>query len=167
MKGLLRSLSRNPAQQAVRKQLVRVTNKPISIAGTTGVGFGTVEIGDVPAGNILLLGAMSYLQFTTADGDVQATFDGDYSVGTAPTADAALAGAEVDIIPSTSFGGPATAGVSPVARGANATQVMLDNTDGSLELNLNVLIDDANISGTGDFTVNGFVLLAYIVMADD
>lgn len=166
MKGLLRSLGRNPAQQAVRKQLVRVTNKAISVAGTTGVGFGSVEIGDLPSGNILLLGAISYLQFTTVDADVQATFDGDYSIGSAPTADASLAGAEVDLIPSTPLGA-ATGGVSPVVRGANATQVMLDNTDGSLELNLNLLIDDVNISGPGDFTVSGFVMLLYSVMADD
>lgn len=167
MKGLLRSLSRNPVRQAVRKQIIRLSNLPVSVAGTSGVGYGSAVLGDLPDGNILLLGAVSYLQFTTADADVQATFDGDYSIGSAATADATLNGAEVDIVPSTSFGGAATAGVSPVARGANATQVMLDNTDGSLELNLNVLIDDANISGTGDFTVSGYVVLVYSVLGDD
>lgn len=166
MKGLIRSLSRNPVQQAVRKQIVRLSNVAISVAGTTGVGFGSAVIGDLPAGNILLLGAVSYLQFTTADADVQVTFDGDYSIGSAPTADVTLSGAEVDIIPSTALGA-ATAGVSPVARGAQGTQAMLDNTDDSLELNLNLLSDDANISGTGDFTVSGYVVLLYSVLGDD
>lgn len=166
MKGLIRSLSRNPVRQAVRKQVVRLSNVAISVAGTTGVGFGSAVIGDLPEGNILVLGAVSYLQFTTVDADVQAAFDGDYSIGSAPTADAALAGAEVDIIPSTALGA-ATAGVSPVARGAQGAQTLLDNTDGSLELNLNLLIDDANISGTGDFTVSGYVVLLYSVLGDD
>lgn len=167
MKGLARSIGRGAPQQApIRKQLIRVTAKAISVAGTTGVGWGTAVIGDLPEGNILFLGAISYLRFTTADADVQATFDGDYSIGTAPTGDATLSGSEIDIIPSSALGA-ATAGVSPSARGANATQVMFDNTDGSLEVNLNLLIDDANINGTGDFTVDGFVEIAYIAMGDD
>lgn len=166
MKGMIRSLARNPFAQPVRKLSIPVRALALSIAGTTGVGFGTVPIGDLPPGNILFLGAVAYMQFTTADGDVVATYDGDYSIGSAPTADAALAGAEVDIIPSTAMGA-ATAGVSPVVRGANATQVMLDNTDGSLELNLNVLIDDVSISGTGDFLVSGVLHIAFTVLGDD
>ena len=167
MKGLIRALRRNPVQQPVVKQAIRVSNVPVSVAGTTGVGFGTAVIGDFPAGNILLLGAVSYLQFTTADGDVQTTFDGDYSIGTTPTADATLSGTEINVVPSTALGA-ATAGVSPVVRGAStAAPAILDNTDGSLELNLNLLVDDANISGTGDFTVSGVVHIAYTVLGDD
>lgn len=166
-KGLPRSNSRGaPSRSAVVKQAIRVKNVPVSVAGTTGVGFGTAVIGDLPAGNILLLGATAYLQFSTVDGDVQAAYDGDYAIGTTPTADAALAGTEVNVVPSTPLGA-ATAGVSPVARGAGATAAILDNTDDSLELNLNLLIDDVNISGTGDFTVSGVVHIAYVVLGDD
>lgn len=166
-KGLPRSNSRGaPSRSAVVKKAIRVTNLPISVAGATGVGFGSAVLGDFPAGNILLLGATAYLQFTTADADVQAAFDGDYSIGTTPTADAALAGTEVNVIPSTPLGA-ATAGVSPVVRGAGATAAVLDNTDDSLELNLNLLIDDVNISAQGDFTVSGVVYVAYVVLGDD
>lgn len=166
-KGLTRTLSRNPARQAILKKTFKLSALALSVAGTSGVGFGSAVLGDLPEGNILIMGAVAYMQFTTADGDVQATFDGDYSVGSAATADATLNGAEVDIIPSTSFGGAATAGVSPLARGAQPAQTILDNTDGSLELNLNVLIDDANISGTGDFTVTGVLYLVYSILGDD
>lgn len=167
MKGFIRSLTRNPARQNVLKKSIPVRNLPISIAGTTGVGFGSAVLGDLPDGNLLILGAVAYLQFSTADTDVQTAFDGDYSVGTAPTADATLSGAEVNVIPSTPLGA-ATAGVSPVVRGASAAPGgVLDNTDGSLELNLNLLIDDANISGTGDFTVTGVIILSYVVLGDD
>lgn len=169
MKGLPRSLSRGVSQLSIVRQAIPVTAKAISLAGTTGVGFGSVVIGDLPEGNILFLGAVSYMKFTTADADVQATFDGDYSIGSAPTADVTLSGSEVDIIQSTALGA-ATAGVSPVARGTNAAAIcgtVLDNTDGSLELNLNLLIDDANISGTGDFTVTGALELVYVVLGDD
>lgn len=168
-KGLLRSLGRgSPARQEIVKQVVKMSAVAIEVDGATGVGFGAVAIGDLPEGNILFLGAVSYLQFAkvTATG-VQDTFDGDYSIGSAPTADVTLSGAEVDIIPSTALGA-ATAGVSPRVRGSNATQVMLDNTDGSLELNVNLLIDDANISANDQIlSVTGELHLAYIVLGDD
>lgn len=166
-KGLPRSLARGKGKTTVHKHLVKFTGKAFSVAGASGVGYGAVEVGDLPEGNILLLGAVSYAQFTSADGDVQATYDGDYSIGTTATADATLSTTDANVIPSTSFGGAATSGVSPNARGSNATAVVLDNTDGSLELNLNVIIDDANISGAADFTATGVVELLYAVLLDD
>jgi len=169
-KGLTYSSRRGVAgKQSVTKQLVRVNAQAITVNGASGVGFGTAVIGDVPEGNVLFLGAIAYLQFTkvSAATGIQATFDGDYSIGSAPTADATLNGSEVDLIPSTALGA-ATAGVSPVVRGANATQVMLDNTDASLEINLNLLIDDANITADAQgLTVSGYVLLSYVIMGDD
>ena len=170
MKGLARSLSRGSAVQApIIKQTINVKAAALAIVGASGVGFGSVVIGDLPAGNILFLGAVSYLQFTSADADITATYDGDYGIGTTPASDATITGADVDIVQSTALGA-ATAKVSPVARGtsaiANAGQI-LDNTDGSLELNLNLLIDDASISGTADLTASGFVVLSYIVLGDD
>lgn len=164
MKGLPRSLAH--ANIGVSKN-IPVRNLAIRTTGATGVGFGTSVIRDLPEGNILLLGAVAYLQFTKLDAETTATFDGDFAIGSAPTADATLSGGEVDIIPSTALGA-ATAGVSPMVRATNATQVILDNTDGSLELNLNLLIDDASVSADDqDFTVNGVVTLAYIVLGDD
>lgn len=168
MKGLARSLARgSKVRNPIVKHTVKIKDLAIEVDGATGVGFGTAVIGDLPEGNILFLGAVGYAQFTTADAGVTATFDGDFSVGSAPTADATLSGAEVDIIASTALGA-ATAKVSPRARGTNATQVILDNTDGSLELNLNLLIDDATISADNvAFVANGDVFLSYIVLGDD
>lgn len=150
----------------VIKEVVPVRAKTINVADGAP-GFGTMVITGLPQGNILFLGAVSYLRFTTADADVIAAFDGDYSLGTSPTADNALAGTEVNLVPSTPLGA-ATAKVSPYVRGVStANGVILDNTDGSLEVNLNLLIDDASISGAAAFTVDGVVRLAYIVMGDD
>lgn len=171
-KGLPRSMSRGAAQrQEVLKQSIVVENVALSVAGATGVGWATAVIGDLPEGNILLLGAVSYMQFFTADANPAATYDGDYAIGTTPTADATITGTDANIIPSTALGA-ATAKLSPLARGTQAdgafTGVVLDNTDGSLELNLQLLIDDANISANGvPFTANGVLHLAYIVLGDD
>lgn len=151
-----------------RALVLPINAKVATITGASGVGWGTVVIGDIPEGNILLLGAVLNCVLTKSGSDIQATFDGDISIGAAPTADATLNGAEVNIIPSTSNGGAATAGVSPAIRGTNATAVVLDNTDGSLELNANVLVDDANVSGdTGTISITGTLFLAYIKLGDD
>lgn len=171
-KGLARTLGRAPGSSAaapIRKSIFKMKALALLTTGTSGVGFGTVVIGDFPQGNLLFLGAVAYVKLTTADSDVIATFDGDFSIGTAATADATLSGSEVDLIPSTALGA-ATAGVSPNVRAthtAAVTGTVYDNTDGSLEANLNVLIDDASISGAGSFTVDGYVVLSYIVMGDD
>jgi hypothetical protein len=172
MKGLPRSRSRgSPQRDNVRRQRIRVSALPITVSGASGVGFGTAVIGGLPEGNILLLGALCYLKFTkNPAASVQDAFDGDFSIGTAPTADATLSGSEVDIIPSTALGA-ATAGVSPTVRATHAVAVtgtVYDNTDKSLELNLNMLIDDANISAANQvMKVDGYVDIAYAVMGDD
>lgn len=169
-KGLSRSLGKgSPAVQEIIKQTVAVRALAINVDGASGNGFGSAVLGDIPEGNILFLGAIAYLKFTKTAGatGVTATFDGSYSVGSAPTADATLSGSEIDIIPASTISA-ATAGVTALTRGANATQVMLDNTDGSLELNLNLVINDASISAnTQGLTVDGYVQLLYSVMGDD
>lgn len=166
MKGLPRSLARGKGKTTVRKHLVKFKDVPITVAGASGVGFGTAVIGGFPEGNILYLGAVSYAQFTSADTDVQATYDGDYAIGTTPTADATLSGTDVNIVASAALGA-ATSGVSPLVRSTGATAAVFDNTDGSLELNLQLIIDDANISGNADFTAEGWVEVVYAVLGDD
>jgi hypothetical protein len=169
MHGLPRSMARSAPGRSttpITKQTIDIVAKVLPVVDGAP-GHGTVVIGDFPEGNILLLGAVAYLRFTTADADIIAAFDGDFSIGTVPTADTDLADAgEADVIASTALGA-ATAKVSPLVRATNATQVVLDNTDGSLEVNLNLLIDDTSISGAADFTVDGVVLMSYVVLGDD
>ena len=169
-KGLQRSLSRGAVtRQEIVKQDIKVKNLAVAVADGAP-GFGTAVIAGLPQGNLLFLGAVAYLQFQTTSANVTATFDGDYGIGTIPTADNDLADAgDADIVPSTALGA-ATAKLSPVVRGVSTDALgggIIDNTDGSLELNLNLLIDDAAISGAASFTVNGTVSIAYIVMQDD
>ncbi len=172
-KGLPRSQKNaKKSNLAIVKQTFKVKDSSLSVDGATGVGFGTSVIGDLPEGNILFLGAVSYLQFSSAAAGITATFDGDYSIGTVPTADTDVSDAgEANIIPSTALGA-ATAKVSPIVRGTQSdgslAGVVLDNTDGSLELNLNLLIDDAAISADDVIVLaNGTVTVSYVVLSDD
>lgn len=171
-KGLPLSLSRGaPARQAIIKQTVKVRGASLTVNGASGVGFGSVVIGDLPQGNVLLLGAVAYMQFTgPTSSDLADTWSGDFAVGTTPAGDGSLTNADVDIVASTAVG-PAVAEASPRTRGVAATATngaILDNTDGSLELNLSLLVDDANI-GADDlvFLVNGELQLVYVILLDD
>lgn len=170
MKGLVRSLSRgSPARQEIVRQRVPI-NTTLSFLGITDtVVRQQAVLGDLPEGNILLLGAIAYLKLTgPTSGNLTDDFEGNFSVGSAPNADTSLSGAEVDLIPNTDLG-PATSEATPTHRAANATQVMLDNTDGSLEINLNVTLDANEVTNAATvvITATGYVELAYIVLSDD
>jgi len=168
MKGLPRSMSRGkPQLQAVRRQRVNLSNFLVSMTGTAGIGFGTAVIGDVPEGNILLLGMVGYFTLDDlASASILDTFNATVALGTAPTADSTLAGAEVDLLAAAALGA-ATAGVSPTGRFVNPVQAILDNTDGAMELNINVTIPDTDISGDVPVRVNGYVDFVYAVLGDD
>lgn len=166
MKGLPRSLARGSGSASSGSRKTIVLNHTVPVVDGAP-GYGTKVIGDFPAGNIFFKGAVLYAQLRTADADVIAAFDGDLSIGTVPTADNDLADSgEANIIASSALGA-ATAKLSPVVRATNVTPLMLDNTDGSLELNFNLLIDDTSISGAADFTLTGTLYLDYDVMGDD
>lgn len=173
MKGLQRSISRGPkADQNIVKETIRLSSLALEVDGATGVGWGTAVAGDFPQGNICLLGIVAYLQFSgpTAAGLVD-TWAGDYGVGSTPATDGTITAGDVDLVPSTALAA-ATAEVSPKTRGVQAdgafAGVVLDNTDGSLEINVNLLVDDANISADDlAFTVDGEIYLSYVVLGDD
>lgn len=167
-KGLPKSLSRGaPQRQVVQKQVIRVRNFALTVDGASGVGFGTGIIGELPEGNILLHGAVGYFSMQTANTGVTTTFNPTVAIGSAPTADATLAGAEVDLLPATALGASANR-VSPRGRLTQATQTVLDNTDNSLEINMNVTVPDADISANGVvMAVDGDLVLSYVVLADD
>lgn len=144
----------------------------ISVDGLTGIGFGSAVIGNLPEGNLLFQGAVVYMTFagSGSDADLVDTWQGDFSVGTTPADDGTLTAGDVDILASTPLVA-ATAEVSPRTRIASLDAdvgVILDNTDRSLELNLNLLIDDADIGADGvAITATGELHLVLAVLGDD
>lgn len=171
-KGYPRGLARGVAQssQLRRRLFIPLVNKAVTITDPGGANAGwTVELGDFPEGNILFDGAVMNISLTKNDADLTDTFTGNVALGTAPTADATLNGSEVNLIPSTAIT-TAVAGVSAVKRYASTTTetgAIHDNTDGSLEVNLNGYIADAAISADAALLVNGWVCILYSVINDD
>ena len=172
-KGLKRSMKMgaSPANHTIIKHRVAVSDLAVSTLGATGVGWGTAVMGDLPEGNILFLGAVSYMTFSgQTDANLGDTWAGDYGIGTTPADDATISAADVDIIQSTALAA-ATAEVSPRTRGVHLladSGDVLDNTDGSLELNLNLLIDDADIGADSIVLLaTGEVEILFAVLLDD
>lgn len=171
-KGLSRSLARGRAlKKPIINQTIRVNTLVTATAAATGVGFGNVALAAFPEGNVLFLGAVANLRFSALGANATnaiAAFNGDYSIGSGADADGTLSGAEVNLVASTALG-PAVARVTPFARGSGATQVVLDNTARTLNMNLNVLVDAADITDATSvtLTVEGTLDIAYVMLGDD
>ena len=173
-KGLPRSHAHRPkSEQNMVKHHIPLSHSIDSVTVTTAKGFGSVVIGDFPEGNILLLGAVSNVQVSGPGGsaDLSDTWAGDYGIGTTPMSDATISTADEDLIPETALAA-ATAEVSPVTRAvalSASAGVVFDNTDGSLEINLNLLVDaaDQGDDKTVAMAVTGDVWLSYVVLGDD
>lgn len=176
-KGLRRSM-RNARLKGTPGSLVRQVafDKTIVIPDPgAAIAFATTVLAGLPQANLWIGAALAYFQVRDVGAaGLIAAFQGNFAVGSTPTANATLDTTEVNIIPSTAF--TAAAGVTPRVRAAPAADgnglmtnngTFLDNTDGSLELNGNITILDASISAQATVRVTGELYLVMAEMGDD
>lgn len=167
-KGLPRSLGRgiNPVGQIKRKTIS--IDETMSFTGSTGAAvFATAVISDFEEGNISLIGAVLNATLTgPTSADLVDTYEGDISVGTTPADDNTLTGADVDIVASTAI--PAAVAEVATVRATGAASIV-DNTDGSLEMNLNVLLDADEVTDAAsvNIAVTGTLSIHYAILGDD
>lgn len=167
-KGLIRSLNRGSfLDQLIIKDLIEV-DASLTVTGASGNGFASTVLRGMPTGNIYLLGASAALSFagSGSDADLSDTWNGDFAVGFAPHAVSTAFGTDAqNIIASTAIG-PASSEVIALADFSNDTPVIRNNFSGDAEVNLNLLIDDADIAGDDSVvTVTGFVHIMYSMLA--
>lgn len=134
------------------------------------VAHGSHKLYDFPAGAILILGAVADLDVTKSSAGVNATWDGDFGLGTAAAAgDATLTTTEDDVIPTTATP-QAVSGVTTANGQSTASEnVVHDGTTTPKDLYLNVLVDDAdhNVAGTAcNLIFNGTVNVAWVLLGD-
>ncbi len=169
MKGLPRSQSRGPKfQDDVVKAVLKFDKTFTVLNGTANPGIGSVSVAGLPKGMLMILGSrVRGLIFSTASANAIATWDGDWAVGSAPNADANLSTAADFDLNGVTGGqaiGAATAKVSPTQDVTSWKGAVLDNKDGSKEVNLNVMIDDASQSGDIVLNAKGILELVYVVL---
>jgi hypothetical protein len=170
-KGLPRSNSRaTPNLSATMRLRIPVKAKAFNLTDPgAAAGWGTVPLGGLPQGNVLILGAVGYLQLSSTHASVTTTFVGTMALGTTATADNALAGTEINIAPAVTSAA-AVNKVGPVTRVASTIAeagLMVDNTDNNVNVNLNVTIADAGIAAAANAVVDGYVDLVIAVLGDD
>ena len=169
-KGLPRSMSRGRAiQQEIIRLQIPIRNLTVNITDPgAAVAYGGANIQGLPEGNIVLLGAVLNAR-VTAGANIIAAFTGNFSVGTAITADATLSGNEVNLVPSTALV-TGVGGVSSGNRGVSTntqTGTVIDNTDRNVNVALNITLADASISASSSVVVDGVLYLAFIALGDD
>ena len=170
-KGLPRSLGRSGAQSQIISKIQISVNTTVTVTATgAAIGFGSVVLNGLPEGYLKMIGAAASLDFSGSgsDANLSDTWSGDFGIGTTPASDATITAGDVDIIASTALGA-ATAEVAPTVVAYNGTDAVIDNTANDLEMNLNVLIDAADItdSQSVDLTVTGVVEFTFITLLDD
>lgn len=149
-------------------------------AAGAGVGFGNVTIGALPEGNVLLLSAGGYFNFTSSSANLTATWGGSFGVGSTADADGTLATTEVNVVASSTIAA-ATSKTSNNNRGlyagSNAAAntftasppVLVNNVAKGVNLILNVVVNAADITDatSAPITVTGYLDIVYMVLGDN
>jgi hypothetical protein len=152
------------AAPAVVQQIVTFVNAVVPLVDNPGVGAsGSFNFFTFAAGQINIIGAVANLALTKSSTGVNATWNGDFGVGTvAADNSATLTATEQDVIASTST--PAAVAGATTAKGKLATADLVDGSVTPVELFLNLLVDDADQDVTTtpcNLIVNGTITLTY------
>ena len=133
---------------------------------TTSGGEGGKQLLTFPAGNILVLGAVSSLALTADGTGVLSGASLVSSIGSVvPAADATLTSTEANIIPSTASTLTSLAGVM---LGKSTGVALLDGTSSNAKAYLNFAVNDAGHGdgAAGSVTVTGTIRISYINLGD-
>lgn len=162
--------------EVTHQTLFSFAGLPVVTGNTSGASFGSKQIYDFPAGRIFVVSNLAYfnrITFNTADGvngDIAGGGSGDYSMGTTATADATLDSTDVNLLPSSAMLDPFVAGVgSSNAGSALAAAAVFDGTTTPIDMFLNVIVDDADVSdlAAGDnIYFTGWVRTTWLWLGD-
>ena len=154
------------------KTVLKFTDVAIALVDEAGVvAYKGTKVYDFPAGAISVLGAHADLALTKSSAGVNATWDGDFSLGTVTASNnATLSSTEQNLIPTTPTP-QAVAGVTTAKGVATATEAfkVLDGTATAIDAYLNFLVDDADHDVTGtpcNLIVNGEVTIFWYNLGD-
>lgn len=155
----------------VQKTVLTFTDVAIALTDEAGVvAYAGLKVLDLPAGAILMLGAVADLDLTKSSAGVDDTWDGDMGVGTVTASNnATLASTEQNIIPTTAT--PQAVDGETTANGqSTATEnAVIDGTTTPVDVYLNLLVDDADHDVTStpcNLIVNGTLTIVWCNLGD-
>ena len=149
-----------------------LTNVAVTMVDNAGVvAYGSLKICDLPEGHICFLGAVADLALTKSSAGVNATWNGDISLGSvAANNSATLTGSEVDYIASTPTPA-ASAGATTGDMASTTTEAckIFNGAGTAKDIYLNIIVDDADHDVTStpcNIIVNGTVKFTYVNIGD-
>jgi len=146
----------------INKTVLSLDDVVVEVVGATGVGFGGTKVYDFPAGRVLVLGVTVDSLIVSVDTNSLDIADGgDWSFGTTVPDDATITGTDVDLCPSTSADP-----INGTNSAALAASAQFDGTTTAKDININMLIDDADIATTATNTVDATVTINWINLGD-
>lgn len=163
----------NPPPAGFIRLRYPIVNQILTVAAAgAGVGFGSLSFG-LPEGFLYLNAATVFCQLATTSANISnATFGGNFGVGTIATVAGALTTTEVNLVPSTAL--PAavakvTTGIRGVTLTPPAVANIQDNHSKTMSMFLNVAVNAADITDatSAPLTVNGFIDLVLMQMGDN
>lgn len=165
MKGLQRSIARaGETVLPIVRRTIALNSLPCAVDGASGIGFGGGKIPVVlPEGRLLIHGAVLRARGLKTTAGITTTWTGAFAVATAI---ASTTDIEDDIIEEVAVGAADTS-LSPIVEKSNAVAQFVNNTQGDVELFLNVAVADAAINADDqNVNVSGTLILLYSVMGD-
>ena len=150
----------------IHKTVLTLAATPISVVGATGIGFGGTKVYDFPAGRILILGVTASLAFPiiSTEGDLAATADGDWAMGTTSEEDGSMDRAtDINLIPKTATAANALGTATNAALAASAH---IDGTGTAVDAYVNLTIDDAETNETSILGATGTVTITWVNLGD-
>lgn len=149
----------------VNKAVFTAASLPVVIAeGGTGTnGYGSMQIGYLPEGRILVLGFIVENVTTVVDTNALDNADGgDFAFGTAACGGASgLSSTEVNLCPSTSIDP-----ITNIVDSALAASAQFDGTTTAVPVYYNTEVDDADIAAQATNTVSFSATMYYIKIGD-
>lgn len=158
----------------VHQTTITLTSAVFALTDEAGVvAYSGVKLYDMPAGQIVFLGAVADLAVTKSSAGVNADWDGDVGLGTTTAGNNnALATTEQNLIPTTATP-QAVAGVTTADCKSTSTEIapaVIDGTTTAMDVYLNFLVDDADHDVTGtaaNLLVTGTVKITWINTGDN
>jgi len=159
------------SEYGFRRSVIEFTKEDLLITkdGLDG-GWGTLKLATFPKGRIWVHGAVGTLSSVDVSGsdNIGDTGSGDYSFGTAATANTTLDGTAVDLAPSAALIDPFVAGVgSANASSVLAAGALFDGSSAAKTVNLNIKFDNGDVTtGNGAADVAGKIAILWSYLAD-
>jgi hypothetical protein len=159
------------SEYGFRRSVIEFTKEDLLITkdGLDG-GWGTLKLATFPKGRIWVHGAVGTLSSVDVSdsANIGDTGSGDYSFGTAATANTTLDGTAVDLAPSAALIDPFVAGVgSANASSVLAAGALFDGSSAAKTVNLNIKFDNGDVTtGNGAADVAGKITILWSYLAD-